>query len=79
METDVRYAVWVIALGVVGGILHVMARIGGVGFAAGVAGLIGGLVLVTRLTRKPSQKVGQPDREHRVIDLDRDRWGGADF
>jgi membrane associated rhomboid family serine protease len=74
-----RYAAWLIAFGLVGGTLYVTARLGGVGFAAGVAGLIGVLVLVTRLTRKPSQRVGQPDREHRVIDLDRDRWGGGDI
>jgi len=37
-EMDMRYVAWVIAAGLVGALFYVTARVGGVGFAAGVAG-----------------------------------------
>lgn len=72
----IRYVVWAVVAGVSAWVLYVIARLGNPWVAVGIVAFVGLIVLINRMTRRPSG-TGQPEPERRVISTDRDRWGGG--
>ena len=73
----VKYIGWAIVLGVSIWVLSVLAGLGSLWVLIGFVAFVGFIVLVNRLTKRPSPRTGQPSQEHRVVSTDRDRWGGG--
>lgn len=72
-----RYVGLAIALALAFWVLSIIAGLGSWLVSVGVVAFVGFIVLVNRLTRRPSPKTGQPSPEHRVVSTDQDRWGGG--
>lgn len=73
----VQYAGWAVAGGFAIWVLWVIAGLGSIWVSVGIVGFVGLMVLINRITEKPSQRVGQPTPERRVTSTDIDRWGGG--
>lgn len=72
-----KYIGWAMVLGLAIWVLSIVAGLGSWWVSLGVVAFVGFIVLVNRLTRRPSPKTGQPSPEHRVVSTDQDRWGGG--
>lgn len=72
-----KYIGWAIALGLSIWVLSIIAGLGSWWVSIGIVAFVGFIVLVNRLTARPSPRTGQPTEEHRVVSTDQDRWGGG--
>ena len=72
-----KYVGWAIVLGLAIWVLSIIAGLGSWWVPLGVVAFVGFIVLVNRLTRRPSPRTGQQSPEHRVVSTDQDRWGGG--
>lgn len=73
----VKYISWAVAGGVSLWFLWILAGLGNIWVPIGIVGFVLFIALVNRVTRRPTQKTGQPTPQRRVISTDQDRWGGG--
>lgn len=77
LQRPLKYVGWAIVASLSAWLLFIVARLGNTWVSVGMAAFLGLIVLINRLTRKPTPKTVQLATKHREISTDQDRWGGG--